>query len=38
MQMTEALVGGRVGRKSPPEAETRLAFRCSMEATNLIAF
>jgi len=32
--MTEALVGGQ----SPPEAETLLAFRRSMEAANLCAF
>jgi len=30
--------GGRVRRQNPPEAETRLASGCSMEATNLRAF
>jgi len=37
MQTTEALVGGSRGAK-PPEAETLLAFGCSMEAANLDAF
>jgi len=38
MQITETLVGGDQERCSPPEAETLLAFGCSMEATNLPAF
>jgi len=36
MQTAEALVGGSRGQ-TPPEAETLLAFGCSMEATNLPA-
>jgi len=35
--MTEAMVR-ESGRQSPLEAETRLAFGRSMEATNLPAF
>jgi len=39
MQTTEALVGGGSGGKAPlPEAETRLAIGCSMEAANMPAF
>jgi len=37
MQTTEVLVKSS-GGQSPPEAETRLAFGCSMEAANLPAF
>ena len=39
--MTEALVRGQGrggGKAPPPEAETRLAFRRSIEATNFPGF